>query len=151
MGAPNGELFDALLLSECHQEFAMSMVRISWEGSISGTLVLSGAKTDSFSRVDELAVLLSSPSADFTEHHLRLLGNCAFFFALREASGNDPLLPAADRVIGSVALEPANAVNSRAFKAGSQELREMVFAIRGSSPSEILTAAHDHLLSVLEE
>jgi len=69
--------------------------------------------------------------------------------ALREASDNDPLLPAADRVMGAAFVTPHGIAESEAFQSGCKELRDSVFEIRGSRPSEIVEVAHDHLGKIL--
>ncbi len=127
------------------------MAEISWIGSRSGTLLITGSTNSTVRGLDDLAVALNRRATELSSQQQRILGNCAFFLALREASGNDPILPAADRIMGFARITPSGSIDRRAFDSGCEELRQSLFAIRGSPPNELLTTAYNQLMKILAE
>lgn len=125
------------------------MTEIRWTGSTDGSLQIMDSTCNSIGRLDDLVAFLNKNSEAFSAHGLRLLGSCAYFLALREASDNDPLLPAADRVMGAAFVTPHGIAESEAFQSGRKEFRDLVFEIRGSRPSDIVEVAHDQLGRIL--
>ena len=127
------------------------MTKIRWQGPANGKLLVENSACVSIADLDDLAGTLKKEVDNFSSVDLRILGSCAFFLALREASGNDPLLPAADRVIGNASISWSEDVRRTSFDSGCEEFRESIFSIRGLPPNEIIEHAHRQLLEILAE
>lgn len=112
------------------------MTAYCWRGGIDGGVVF--ADSESVEVRDIRSLMSAVRDRSFSRGELNLLGRILFLLALRDAINNDPVLPAANKVLDGALAGLADAAAQQQLKAGIEVMRDEVFPFRHFESREVV-------------